>query len=114
MNTGVVCAVELSGVRWTQRSEPKSKPARIAELSPLLHEISLSATRKLHSANRLEGPAQSSNSLSPLCRREVRLGAVSYQLDGRMRENLSDAGMGSDRTAAVFVAFDGSGATQVP
>ena|SRR5205809_7515568 len=110
MNTGVVCAVELSGVRWTQRSEPKSKPARIAELSPLLHEISLSATRKLHSANRLEGPAQSSNSLSPLCRREVRLGAVSNQFNGRMRSHLPNAGVGSDRAAAFFAAVDGSGA----
>src|SRR5712691_1747119 len=31
-----------------------------------------------------------------------------------MRPDLPDAGMGSDRTTSVVVAFDGSGPTQVP
>src|SRR5207244_11128599 len=78
--------------------------------SPLFARNGFNAARQLHGANRFEGPAQSADTLSPLCRREVRFGAVSYQFDGRLRAHLSDAGMGSERTAARAAAFAGSAA----
>src|ERR1700675_2524785 len=105
------------GVKWsevasTTRTKPESSANRRAV--SFLSLTGLHVARQLHSTNRFQGPAQSADSVSSLRRREVRRGFLSYQLNGRMRADLSDAGVGSDRTAPVFIAFDGSGAAQVP
>ncbi len=106
--------MERSGVRWPQRHEPNLKLARTAEPSLLLAKTAPDAARQLYSANRFERPAQGADAFSALRRREVWLSFLSYQLERRLRLDLPDARMGSDRTKAVVIAFDGSGKTKVP
>src|SRR5437588_6934920 len=105
---------ESSGVRWHQRLESNPKAARTVEPSLLLPRTGPDVTRQLHSPNRFQGPAQSADSFSSVRRREVWLSFLSYQLDRRLRADLPDARVGSDRTKTVVIAFNGSGTAKVP